>query len=369
MRKKTNIYSPTLRDLCPRWAQVSLFLLVFASSAWAQTKTDTIKNPVFEAVRTEVKKVLKPDQRTFNLNVFSQLYPIRDNPTVGWRSSYTKQEKILFDVHPILSLTLFNNFKKRISQGKLFSHGYSFAFRPQFRMYSEESMPVKMPSYKVMLGLQHLYRISEKHLVAYSLESGHYSNGQSGGTLIGGGADGSPQSDSVWATITPSSNLSEMINRKDGDFSTNLTEFMVNYRFIPQLDAFRKPTRIHSATFGVVYYHNNLFGVADVGGYSPQAIAIYGHWRFLLSYSYSYMWPSGRRLVVAENMEVIADAHPSVNPLRMVTTVTFHLRNSLGFFMSYIYGHDDYNLRFVDSGHQFGVGLTWDMFPPIEIGL
>lgn len=324
---------------------------------------------MLEAVRTEVKKVLKPDQRTLNFNVFSQLYPIRDNPTVGWRSSYTKEEKILFDVHPILSLTLFNNFRKRINEGKLFSHGYSFMFRPQFRMYREESMPVKMPSYKVLLGLQHLYRLSEKHFVAYSIESGHYSNGQSGGTLKGGGADGSPQSDSVWATITPNSNLSEMINRKDGDFSTNLTEMMVNYRFIPKLDANRKPTEVHSSTLGLVYYHNNLFGIADVGGFTPQSIAIYGRWRFLLAYSYTHIWPSGRRLVVSENMEIIAGAHPSVNPIRMVTTTAFHLRNSLGFFISYIYGHDDYNLRFVDSGHQFGVGLTWDMFPPIEVGV
>lgn len=350
---------------------VSLLLLLLMASAFstnAQEQGDSVKSNWKAEAKKELKGIFQKREHTFNYNIFSQLYPIRDNPTVGFRTSYNGKEFIMFDVHPVLSLSLYNNFKRQLKAGTLFSHGYCFTFRPQFRMYKETSTPVKMPSYKVLIGLQHLYRISQKHLVSYSIESGHYSNGQSGSALISNGRDQSPSSDSAWAALTPQSKLSDIINRTDGDFSTNLSELMVNYRFIPKLDAYSRPQQVHSFTTGFVYYHNRLFGIVNAGGYTNESIAIYGHWRFLLSYCYSYNWKSGYRMTFSENLEVIQGAHPSVNPVRTVTQATFYLRQSLGFFVSYIYGHDDYNLRFVDSGHQFGVGLTWDVFPPIEIG-
>lgn len=361
--------------ICPCLQRQGLWLLLLLAimpcgyvSAQQQIPTDTIDGNWKTEAKTKIKEAFKRKDHTYNYNIFSQLYPIRDNPTVGFRTSYTGKETIMFDVHPVLSLSFYNNFKQQLKQGKLFSQGYSFIFRPQFRMYKEQSTPVKMPSYKVLIGLQHLYRIRQQHLVSYSIESGHYSNGQSGSALKGGGIDGTAQSDSVWATITPQSNLSDMINRTDGDFSTNLSEVMVNYRYIPKLDKYSRPQQVHSFTLGTEYYHDKLFGIVDAGGYTEPAIEIYGHWRVLLAYAYSYNWLSGYRITAAENVEIIAGAHPSVNPLRSELQFTFFLPQSLGFFVSYIYGHDDYNLRFVDSGHQFGVGLTWDMFPPLVIG-
>lgn len=305
---------------------------------------------------------------TFNYGILSQLYPIRDNPTVGYRSSYRKEETIIVDVHPVLALSFYNDFKQKLKDGKLFSQGYSINFRPQFRLYSEISTPVKMPSYNITLSVQNLFRISQKHLVSYALESGHYSNGQSGSALTCQGEDQSAVSDSMWATITPETNLSEVINRKNGDFSTNLTELIVNYRFIPKFDKYDMPKQVHSFSTGFVFYHNRLLGMINVGGYSDEAIKIYGKWRFLFSYEYNYNLKSGCRFHISESLKIIADAHPSVNPVRSVLQATFFLPQSLGIFVSYIYGHDDYNLRFVDSGHQIGVGLTWDIFPPIEIG-
>ena len=38
-----------------------------------------------------------------------------------------------------------------------------------------------------------------------------------------------------------------------------------------------------------------------------------------------------------------------------------------GWFASFTWGHDDYNYRFVDSGHQFGAGVSWNLFPPMPI--
>lgn len=342
-----------------------LFLLLYAIPVHAQHKVDTTTN----ATPAKGLAVLfKKKDHTFNYNAFNHLYPIRDNPTMGYRSSYNK-EKLLVDVHPVLLLSLFENFEKKLKAGKLFSMGYYFSFRPQFRMYKEQSTPVKMPSYKVLLGFQHLYRISRKHLLSYAIESGHYSNGQSGSAFTGGGKDGTPQSDSVWATINKNSKLSALINRTDGDFSTNLTELTLNYRYIPKLDAFSKPKQVHSFSAGMVYYHNQLYGLFNAGGNSDRALDIYGRWRFLFSYAFSHNWQSGYRVNLSENIEAITGTHPSVDPLRSVTQFTFFLPKSIGFFVNYIYGHDDYNLRFVDSGHQFGFGLTWDFNPPLEIGI
>jgi hypothetical protein len=242
-------------------------------------ESDTTKLKVGE----KIAEVFKKKDHTYNYKAFSQIFPIRDNPTVGYRTSYNGKEKILFDVHPVLSLTLFNNFREELrKEGRRFSHGYSIIFRPHFRLYNDESTPVKMPSYRIMFGLQHLYKINQNHLVSYSFESGHYSNGQSGSAIIGGGVDGSPQSDSMWLTINKNSNMSELINRQNGDFSTNLTEILVNYRYIPLMDEYSKPKQIHSFTTGFQYYHNRLFGMIDVGGFTPFSISLYGRWRYLL---------------------------------------------------------------------------------------
>lgn len=302
-----------------------------------------------------------------NYNIFTSFYPIHENPTVGWRSKLKQDAAIVFDFHPILTTTFYNNFKKKLEEKKQFGMGYYFSFRPHFRMYSKTSTPVQMPSYRIFLGLQHMYRLADEHLISYALESGHYSNGQSGCAISEDTEDQSTSCDSLYALIDDNTNLSEIINRRNGDFSTNLSQFTINYRYLPDQNENRKFRSVHSANFGVVYYHNNFFGLVDAGGHSANAIKMYGRWRFLLSYNYTHQWNSGYRFVLAEDLEIIEGAHPFVNPLRAVTTASFFLPRNLGIYLSYSYGHDDYNLRFVDSGHQFGVGLVWDMNPPIEL--
>jgi hypothetical protein len=340
---------------------VLAFILGMASVSAQHDTTSTVKK-MFGFL-------FKKKDHTFNYGSFIHADPIRDYPVVGYRSSLRKDEKIIVDVHPVLSLSIYDNFERRLKQRKLFSQGYYFSFRSHFRMYNEQSTPVKMPSYKVLLGLKHLFRINQQNYIGYSIESGHYSNGQSGCAFIGGGKDGSHQSDSVWATINNNSKLSDLINRTDGDFSTNLTELMLSYRYVTKLDTYAKPKHLHTLAVGAVYYHDRLFGLFDKGGYSNNAVDVYGRWRFLFNYIYNYNWRSGYRILFSENIELISGAHPSVDPFRSLTQATFFLPRSLGFYVNFIHGHDDYNLRFVDSGNQFGVGITWDFFPPLEVGI
>lgn len=305
---------------------------------------------------------------SYNYKSFSQYQPALENPSVGWLSKMQADEPLIFDFHPILTLNLYNDFPKKFANKKMLGMSYYLAFRPQFRMYQKESKPVSMPSYRIFVGLRHLYRINEKHYVGYGFESGHYSNGQRGCPIDGGGIDLTDECDSIFRNLAGDADLSALINRIDGDYSTNLSQLTFTYRYVPKLDKYQRPQQVHAATLGFSVYHNLLFGMIPVGGYVEPAIKIYGRGRILMGYNYTYLWQNGYRFQVSEDMELIAGAHRSVNPFRSTTTFTFFLPRNTGIYMSYTYGHDNYNLRFVDSGHQFGIGVVWDMFAPTEVG-
>lgn len=311
------------------------------------------------------------------------VYPIGEDPNIRWMSSYRPEEKILFEANPNVRFSFYNNIVKRLIDEVQDEDGnplkgflkhpqaYYIAVRPQFRMYDDASKPVKMPSYRVLFGTQHLFNIESneqrKKYVGFSLESGHYSNGQSGCSFCDDFDDATAQCDSVYRTITDDTNLSALLNRTSGNYSTNMTELILNYRTY-HLDAVDfKPKAMHSFNLGVTLYHNRFFGLFDFGGYTKEDIAIYGHWRFLPSYEYMRVVTSkGARLTVKENLEIIQGAHPHVEPFRnelMLTYYPFPKIKEFGFFMSYIYGYDNYNFRFVDSGHQFSLGMSWSQFP------
>lgn len=325
-----------------------------------QTATDSIKG---------IKKlpVFGKHKYKFNYDAFALTNPALENPKLGWRSPMYKGEDIIFDFQPILTLHFFKNYNKSVKQDKILSMGYYFTFRPQFRMYNKDSNPVQMPSYRFFIGLQHLYRINKRNLISYKLESGHYSNGQTSCAFAMGFDEGSSECDSIYNLINRNSDLSEMLNRSNGDFSTNLTHTSFAYRFIPNFDDYNTPQQIHTFSFGLTIYHNNFLGLIDKGGIADENIDIFGRTRFLMGYNYLFKWQSGYRILAEQNFELISGAHSHVNPLRSMTTFTIFLPRNIGFFINYTYGHDNYNIRFVDSGHQFGAGVSWDLFAPVSI--
>ena len=76
------------------------------------------------------------------------------------------------------------------------------------------------------------------------------------------------------------------------------------------------------------------------------------------------------RYSIKQNFELISKPHQSVNPFRSESIIAFYpfkKSKTLGFMLTYIYGHDNYNFRFVDSGHQLSFGLTWSQFPPFTM--
>ncbi len=299
---------------------------------------------------------------------FTQIYPIGDNPDMNTKTTMVDGENIIFEGNPIVRYSFFNDFVSGLMDGKKYTKASYVAYRPQLRIYDSESLPVRMPTYRILLGTQHLFKVGTDDLLAFSIESGHYSNGQSGCTFNGDLDDRTQECKDVYAALTPDSNLSKMLNRRDGNFSTNLTEVAVSYRLNGRLNN-DAPNRVNRVEFGYIRYHDKLWGLIDAGGFTPEDIKIYGRNRYTFEYEYSQFifrkkcW----RISFEESIEWIQGTHEHVNPLRSVSKFTLYQPNQFGYFFSAIYGHDNYNIRFVDSGFQTSIGITWNIFPSFQI--
>lgn len=312
---------------------------------------------------------------------YSHIYPISEDPSVRWLSNYSPYEKIQFEANPIIKFSFYNNFVKRLPDStKQHSMAQYLDFRPQFRLYKEESQPIKTPSYRIFLGTQHMFRLKSKQadlaqFIGFAFQTGHHSNGQSKSSFAEGKYDGGPYSDSIYRTIKDNTDLSALLNRENGNFSVNLTEITANYRF-NKLNADNYAKQSHSISLGYVIYHKGILGIADVDLVSDEDLEILGCHRLNLSYEYtrtfrfSSKWKVYQRIRLKQQMEAVFGAHPHINPLRLETSAIFYpasVVSALGISFSYIYGHDNYNYRIVDSGNQFAVGLIWDLFPPVRL--
>ena len=312
--------------------------------------------------------------------IFEAFYPIGDNPSIGYKTNIVSDETILFEANPFLRLRLINTMDKFMSTTpnnnwkQNWGFAWYIAYRPQLRMYTDNSMPAKTPSNKISIAAFQWAKVFESStqklsMLAISFESGHYSNGQDRCAFNANIADGTKACDSVYNLITDKTDLSKILNRSSGNFSTNYTEIIISYKWFPAIDQKFRPMQAWSVQGGINVYHDKLLFVGNVGGYSDADITIYGRNRFTAGGS--YMWRISqanlRRFVIAVNTEIIATPHPSVNPWRGELTFTYFMHNSTGFFASVNAGHDNYNYRFVDSGFQLFAGLTFDVFPPVQL--
>lgn len=312
---------------------------------------------------------------------YSHIYPITEDANVRWMSSYSAYEKIQFEANPILKLSFHNNFAKRLGDTtKLHTHAQYIDFRPQFRLYSEESQPIKTPCYRIFLGTQHLFRLKSKQanlaqFIGFAFQSGHFSNGQSKCSFAEDKFDGGKFCDSIYRQIDDNTDLSALLNRKNGNFSVNLTEITAHYRF-NVLDDKQFAKHAHSVSLGYTIYHKGIFGIVDVDLVSDEDLAILGQHQLKLSYDYTVAFRISKksnihqRVRLKQQMEAMFGAHPHINPIRLESSATFYplsVVSALGVSISYIYGHDNYNYRVVDAGHQVAAGITWDLFTPVKL--
>lgn len=333
-------------------AILPLFLLIFYTSFGQDVSTPNNQNK----------------DETKDTNVFNDYYPIAVKPFLGYLSNMNSQETILFDAKPVVYYSIWNTIRKNMYEYEdKPGNAFYVTFQPHIRMYAENSKPVKTPSYRFLFGWQQMIKTSSNNFFTWAIESGHYSNGQSGCTFLHGEDDETMTCSDFHATITDDTNLSDLLNRKNGNFSTNTTKLSVNFRF-NELNKRDEPYKIHSFTASWELYHNRFLGLFDFGGYSEFDINIYGRNRFGLEYEYEHQWKPKLRYAIEQKFEIIQGAHPSVEALRSETTFTLYPFNrDIGLFVTYVYGHDNYNYRFVDSGNQIGFGVSWDWFQPFQI--
>lgn len=310
---------------------------------------------------------------------FAETYPLGEDPNIRYMTSYTPQEKIIFEANPIMRYSIYNSFVAGLMDTNYHPQGWYFAFKPQLRMYEGNSKPVKMPSYRILLGTQHLFQLPCKNketaqFLGFLLESGHYSNGQNRSSFSEEFEDESDGGNAIYTTITPDTKLSDILNRASGNFSTNLTELQVNYRSY-RIDRNNTGDRMFSYTLGYMLYHNYFLGLLDFGGYTQNDIRLYGRNRFSLGGEFMKVEHFNEachyfRYSIKQTFEYIDNPHQSAEKWRSETIFTcypFAKSKAFGFLMSYIQGHDNYNFRFVDHGSQFTAGITWCLFPPMQL--
>lgn len=309
------------------------------------------------------------------------VYPISEDPNMRWMSSYSPYETIMLEANPIVKFSMYNNFVKRMADTtKLHSMAQYFDFSPQLRIYTDTSYPVKTPSYRIELGTQHMFRLKSQkphvtQFIGFALRTGHYSNGQDKCSFSENVEDGTEACDSVYRTIDNNTDLSAILNRKNGNFSTNLTQLTISYRY-SKLNKESIAKRTHVFSVGYSLYHDRLLGIFKIGGYSDADIQIFANHRLYAGYEYSMTFSLSKKRGIYQRfrwkhqLEVIVGAHPHVNPIRFESSATyypFQVLRSFGIMASHIIGHDNYNYRLVDSGQQFTIGITWDLFPPIRL--
>ncbi|MEQ8909664.1 MAG: hypothetical protein RIC95_10760 [Vicingaceae bacterium] len=293
-------------------------------------------------------------------NPFKGYLPIREDPEVNFSSPMVDSEPLLFEAEPVLYFNLYNNYDQydTLFQAEKAEAFYLY-YHSHFRMFQGRSKPVRMPSYKLFMGYQRSVDIGNGSL-SIALESGHYSNGQSGCAWSDTVVDGTLDCELITAALGEDEDLSKRLNRVNGNFSTNLSKLRFQY-VTPKFRKEKK--RVHKFSFDYAYLHAPLFMMFEYQGSSKSDINIIGRHRFEATYEFIRYTDYMLRYSFQQRIRRLAEEHNSIDPWRFETTLSVYPKEWItAFFFTFIYGHDDYNYRIVDSGTQFSVGVRWDLF-------
>lgn len=304
-----------------------------------------------------------------NAQLYKEVYPIAEDPDIQYKFVQIDPGQILFEANPIVRYSFFNNFQQRLMNQDTSAMAIYLDYRPQLRMFTVNSKPVRTPSSRIAISYQQLRRLrNDRHQVRSLLwmyQTGHYSNGQQNCAFDENAEDGSAACMAAYQAITDDTDLSAILNRKSGNFSTNYTRVFVAFRS----DLLRSGHNAisHQVTIGSTIYHDRLLYLFDVGGYSDEDIKIYGRTKMHLWYEYQRVFQgfTYKRVSGQFRVERIFTPHKSVEPWRLELRVNGYFFENIpdfGFFLEGDIGHDNYNYRFVDSGFTLSAGITWDAF-------
>lgn len=289
---------------------------------------------------------------------FSGYMAIQEESKLQWLSPANEDEPIVFNAKPVVYYQLHNSYEELLDSAAHSAASLYLNFSSEFRMYSDRSTPLRTPSYRIFIGWQNSYTLGEQSLFTYLIETGHYSNGQAGCAWNNLAQDQTFPCTKVFRTINDDTDLSQLLNRTNGNFSTNLSK--LGFRMEHKR---KKPNSIY-LNYDLIYtrYHAEFIGLIDYGGSGEQDVAIIGDGQINFGLSLSKAIFSSSDLVLRQELAYLQNSHPSIDPWRYSAHLSFYPSNwYTAFTFFFVQGHDNYNFRLVDSSTQFGVGLLWDL--------
>lgn len=295
-------------------------------------------------------------------NPFQGYLPIREVTSLGWASAMNENEPILFEAKPTIYYQLYNTYNmENIESGEKVKQAFYLYFQSHFRMYQSLSLPVKTPSYRGYIGWQRTFNLPYNSQLTFAIETGHYSNGQSFSAWNEDIKDGTPQSDSIYKSIHDEDNLAEMLNRNSGNFSINNSKLEIQY-VLPQKNGHNGKLLLHKLG---AYYNRNHTAFAMLLDYSngESDVQLVGKNEFAISYETFLETDLSFRWSFKHQLSYLTQQHKSINPLRYQATFSIYPKDWVtGFYVSYVYGRDNYNYRIVDSRNQFALGIHFDFY-------
>ncbi|HAT69438.1 MAG TPA: hypothetical protein DCS22_02975, partial [Flavobacteriaceae bacterium] len=125
---------------------------------------------------------------------FKDYYPISERPYLTGGFGNNDYERILLEAKPVVYYSVYNDIREALNRDTIVrGDAIYLSIQPQFRIYDENSKPVKTPSYKAFLGFQSIIKTNNNNFLTAALESGHFSNGQSGSAFSEELEDNTPE--------------------------------------------------------------------------------------------------------------------------------------------------------------------------------
>jgi len=274
------------------------------------------------------------------------------------------EEPLIFEAEPTIYFSLYNNYPYYDSLAKPEKvEAFYVNYSSHFRMFQGRSKPVRMPSYKAMVGYQRSVELEDGYF-SIALESGHYSNGQSGCAWADTSIDGTLDCRRLAQALGENEDLSKRLNRINGNFSTNLSRIRLQY-----VSPKKRRNQAYFQRFDLDYTYNHeaLFLIFKYNGSADNDVKVIG--RHQVGFSYEYNRNTDLNFSYAFKLATkrLIGQHNSIEPWRFETSVSVFPEDWItAFYLEYIYGHDDYNFRIVDAGQQVSIGLRWDLFQAKE---
>lgn len=155
--------------------------------------------------------------------------------------------------------------------------------------------------------------------------------------------------------------MAAILNRNSGNFSINNSKVEIQY-VLPQKNNQNGKLMLHKIG---AYYNRNHTAFAMLLDYSngESDVQFVGKNEFAISYETFFETDLRFRWSLNHQFSYLTQQQKSINPLRYQATFSIYPKDWVtGFYLSYVYGRDNYNYRIVDSRNQFALGIHFDFY-------